>query len=230
MSDKIALTKPQINKLLKYKGVQLQPSQIGTGIKLHADFPMKHRKALAKAHKAQKGMRLKFSPEELVAGSGFWDWLKGAANTIWEKGFKPVVENVVKPIYKAAKPIIRPALKAALPTIATAVGGPAGAVLGSTLAPQAVDVLGDATGAFGVGRGRVMRSRGGAMLSDNSATMMAPQHPVFGYQPQFKGHDIRRVIDNTSKMGGAIQIDPRQIKNVFVPPRGSGFKPAGYGY
>ena len=236
MSDKIALTKPQVRKLLKHQGVQLKPEQIGAGILLHKDFPMKQRKALAKAHRQRKGMRLKFSPQELVMGSGFWDWIKSAAETVYNVVAKPLV-NVAKSAYKPLAEVARPLVRQYAPEIAKAASTYTGIPITTEQVLGAEKLSKDILG-VGVGKGRVMRARGGAMrLSDNSSTMMAPQHPVFGFQPQFTGHDIRRVIEKTSS-GGDIVLDPRQAQNVYGPPvsgRGGmkgafGFKPAGYGF
>ena len=230
MSDKISLTKAQVRKLMKHQAVQLKPHQIGTGVLLHKDFPMKQRKALMKAHRSKKGMRLKFEPHELMMGSGFWDWLKGAAETVYNVVAKPFV-NTAKAVYKPLAEVARPLVRQYAPEIAKVASTYTGVPISTEQVLGAEKLSKDILG-VGVGKGRVMRARGGAMmLSDTSATMMAPQHPVFGFQPQFTGHDIRRVIQKPTS-GGAIVLDPRQAQNVYKPPvsgRG-GFKPAGYGF
>ena len=229
MSDKISLTKAQVRKLMKHQAVQLKPDQIGTGIQLHKDFPMKQRKALMKAHRSKKGMRLKFDPSELVMGTGFWDWIKSAAETVYNVVAKPFV-NTAKAVYKPLAEVARPLVRQYAPEIAKAASTYTGIPISTDQVLGAEKLSKDILG-VGIGKGRVMRARTGAMrLSDTSSTMMAPQHPVFGFQPQFSGHDIRRVIEKTTS-GGAIILDPRQVQNIYKPPvYGRGFKPAGYGF
>ena len=72
MESKIALTEKNVKKLLKHKPVQLHASQVGRGIKIHPDMPEKHKKAIHRAIRLSKGVRLQFSPQELVHGSGFF--------------------------------------------------------------------------------------------------------------------------------------------------------------
>jgi len=236
MTDKIHLTKQQAKQLLKHKGVQLKPTQIGCGIPIPADFPARHKKALQKAHKSQKGMRLVFTPEEVIQGGSVWDWL-------YNNIAKPFV-NVVRSTYKPLAEVARPLVRQFAPEIATAASSLTGLPITKEHVLGAEDL---SKKVLGVGAGRVPKTRtkklptrvvrrepptmvSRGMLTDTSATMMTPQHPVFGFQPQFKGHDLRRVIGETTQMGGAIQIDPRQLQNIYCPPKGLGFKPAGYGF
>ena len=212
MSDmKLDLTKNQINALLRGRGIQLKPHQIGRGKSLPSNFPSRHMKALKKAMKNQKGMRLKFEPYEME-GAGIFDFLKDAASMV----INPL-KQITGPVVKTLAPVLKPVAKALAPEISKRTGIPqdivnAGIDIGSTLA----------------GNG-IVRGRGRVQLSSDSNTMMSPLHPVMKFQPQFVGHDVRRTIG--TKQGGGIIFNPSQFQNNFVPANrtgGVGFRPAGY--
>lgn len=211
---KLDLTKKQIGALMKGRGVQLKPSQIGTGHPVHAGFPMKHRKALMKAMKNQKGVRLKFEPYELE-GAGIMDWLRSLGN---------MFKVAAKPIVKVAQPLV----KTFAAPIASAISAKTGLPISGDIVSGVADVVGSVAGNGFKPSGYGARG-GRTQLSSDGNTMMAPVHPVMKFQPQFTGHDIRRTIQG--QKGAGIVFNPSQFQNNWVPQNrtgGAGFRAAGY--
>lgn len=211
---KLDLTKKQIGALMKGRGVQLKPSQIGTGHPVHAGFPMKHRKALMKAMKNQKGVRLKFEPYELE-GAGIMDWLRSLG-------------NMIKTPLKALAPVLKPVAKAIAPVVAPIIASKTGIPITGDILEKGVDVVGNLAGVGFKPAGYGARGRG-TQLSSDSSTMMTPVHPVMRFQPQFTGHDVRRTIQG--QKGAGIVFNPSQFQNSWVPQNrtgGAGFRAAGY--
>lgn len=244
---KVALTKKNVQRMLKHLPTQLKAEQLGCGIKMHPDTPARVMRAMNSAMRRRKGVRVHILPSDVQAGSGFWDWLKSAATTVWEKGLKPMasaVGQIAKPIYNVAKPLIRPALKAALPAIGTALGGPVGTALGSTLAPQVLDVVGDTTKAFGMKRGGAVKRKPAVMsrpsmgLQDNYSTLMSPNHPIFHTNFQLPDHSMAPVLRlaSTGSVAGRGILIPKSSEYLAFDPvlakpdytRGGSYLPAGY--
>jgi len=187
----ISLTDKNARKLLKHKPVQLKASQIGKGVKVHPDMPMRHKKALMKAMRMRKGVRLQFSPEELIQGSGFFDWL-------YDNIAKPFV-NVVKSTYKPLAEVARPLVRQFAPEIATAASSLTGLPITKEHVLGAEDL---SKKVLGVGM-KKPRTRGGALktnktrgvrdmsgIQDNYSNLLSPQHPIFQTNQQMPSQDM----------------------------------------
>jgi len=184
----IQITPKNARKLLKYKPVQLKATEIGSGVKIHPDMPLRHKKALMKAHKNKRGVRLHFMPEELVQGTGFFDWL-------YNNIAKPFV-NVVKSTYKPLAEVARPLVRQFAPEIATAASSFTGLpitkeqVLGAEeLSKKVLGVGMKKGGALKTNKTRAVKDLSG--LQDNYSTLLSTQHPIFQTnQPSLPAQDM----------------------------------------
>ena len=188
----VHITPKNARKLLKYKPVQLKATEIGCGVKIHPDMPLRHKKALMKAYKNKRGVRLHFMPEELVQGTGFFDWL-------YDNIAKPFV-NVVKSTYKPLAEVARPLVRQFAPEIATAASSLTGLPITKEHVLGAEDL---SKKVLGVGV-KKPRTRGGAIktnktravndlsgIQDNYSTLLSPQHPIFQTnQPYLPAQDM----------------------------------------
>jgi len=203
----ISLTDKNARKLMKHKPVQLKASQIGKGVKVHPDMPMRHKKAIMKAMKMRKGVRLQFSPEELIQGSGFWDWIKSAAETVYNVVAKPFV-NTAKAVYKPLAEVARPLVRQYAPEIAKAASTYTGVpisteqVLGAEKLSK--DILGVGMkrgGALKTNKTRGVRDMSG--LQDNYSTLLSTQHPIFQTNQQMPSQDMYGAMQQMGTMRGS---------------------------
>lgn len=228
----LALSEKNVKKLLKNKPVQLKSTQIGRGIKIHPDMPMRHKKALMKALKHQKGMRMQFDPSELISGSGFFDWLS--------KAFEPVKNmfmSVAKPIAKIGKPLIK--------TFAEPIAGVLSAKTGLPISGDLVSKTADLTTGL-VGEG--VKKRGGALktnktravsdlsgIRSDSSTLLSTAHPIFqtNQRPVAPG-DMYNALKMMKGSGVNYSENPKDFHSVdplIIKPNytyGGSFLPSGY--
>lgn len=255
---KVSFTKKNIQRMLKHRPTQLKHTQIGSGMKVHPDMPQKVMKALHRAMRQQKGVRIHILPTDIQAGSGFWDWLKGAARTVYNTVGRPLVSAVqtfAKPVLQVARPLVRQFA----PEIAAAASSFTGLPISKEQVLGAEEL---SKKVLGVG---VKRTKGGAMkkavmppipkptaigLQDNYSTLIAPNHPIFHTNFQLPDHSIApalRLATTGSMVGRGVIIpqsseymgfDPVRVKPTYtlggsmkrkiVMPSGSGFRPSGY--
>lgn len=135
----------QAQKLHKGHAVQLRHEQLGIEGAHHLMLHMTKAKKLHSAHRRKKGVRIQLSEPEISAtmeGEGFGDFLnKIKSGAQWLK--KNIIDSgayqsIAKPI---ARRIVDTGLAAATPFL-----GP----VGSDLARQAVNVIGEKTNAYGL--------------------------------------------------------------------------------
>ena len=139
-------------RMYQGEGIMLKPDDLNGKHVVH--LTKRQHTKLMKHRGAQKGMKLKLTPEHLkyLEGMGFFNDLK----------------NKMKEVYQKVKPYIRPGLHKGLDLasdilkpIAIAEMGPLGneAVnVGNKLAHYGVDRLGDATQGFGIGAGQAIHA------------------------------------------------------------------------
>ena len=205
----IALTDKNVRKLLKNLPVQLKAHQIGSGVKIHPDMPIRQKKALARAMRSKKGVRIQFTPQELIQGSGFWDWLKGAAQTIWEKGIKPVanvVQSAYKPLMQVARPLVRQFNEPIAKAITSYTGIPVSGeqVLGAEKLSK--DILGVGLkrtrgGALKTNKNRAVNDMSGIL--ETSSTLLSPAHPIFQTNQQMPSQDVYGAMQQMASMRGS---------------------------
>jgi hypothetical protein len=229
----ISLTDKNARKLLKHKPVQLKASQIGTGVKVHPDMPMRHKKALMKAMKLKKGVRLQFSPEELIQGSGFFDWLY---NNI-AKPFVNVAKSAYRPLAEVARPLVRQYAPEIAKAASTYTGVPISTeqVLGAEKLSK--DILGVGMkrmkgGALKTNKTRGVRDMSG--IQDNYSTLISPQHPIFQTNQQMPAQDMYGAMQQMRGSGMVLKTAPQDYFS-FTPllnkpdyTSGGSFLPAGY--
>jgi len=205
----IALTDKNVRKLLKNLPVQLKAHQIGSGVKIHPDMPIRHKKALARAMRSKKGVRIQFTPQELIQGSGFWDWLKGAAQTVYNVVAKPFV-NTAKAVYKPLAEVARPLVRQYAPEIAkvatTYTGVPISTeqVLGAEKLSK--DILGVGMkrtrgGALKTNKNRAVNDMSGIL--ETSSTLLSPAHPIFQTNQQMPSQDVYGAMQQMASMRGS---------------------------
>ena len=224
-------TPAQVKKMLKLKPVQLKAEQVGCGMKVHSGMPVRHKKALHQAMKKRKGVRIAFTPDELIEGSGFMDWLRSLG-------------NMIKTPLKALAPVLKPVAKAIAPVVAPIIASKTGIPITGDILEKGVDVVSNLAG-VGV-HGRRKYTRGGEVkLQDNYSTLINPQHPIYQKQVQLPSHDMSAVITQKAISGSGVlyTMNPRdyidQSTPLLVPPTytaggsfrtaGGSFKPAGKG-
>jgi len=229
---KVSFTKKNIQRMLKHKPTQLKHTQIGSGMKVHPDMPQRVMKALHRAMRQQKGVRIHILPTDIQAGSGFWDWLKGAAQTVYNTVAKPFVSSV-QSVYKPLMQVARPLVRQFAPEIASVASKYTGLPISSENVLQAEDL---SKKVLGVG---MKRKRGGAMktavmpkkelirqepigLQDNYSTLMAPNHPIFHTNFQLPDHSIApalRLAATGSMVGRGVIIPQSSDYMGFDPVR-----------
>jgi hypothetical protein len=146
---KIDITRPQLQKALKGKPIQINASQIGSGSSYLSLHPA-NAKLVEKASMKGCGCVINLSPGELMATAEDMEG-NGIFGDIW-KGLKSsyrwVKKNIVDtPIYQEA---LKPLVRGAVETGKTVLKGYA-----PKLAPaidMATDKIGSETGAFGLAR------------------------------------------------------------------------------
>lgn len=229
-------TPAQIKKMLKMKPVQLKAEQIGSGMKVHSGMPVRHKKALHQAMKKRKGVRIAFTPDELIEGSGFLDWLKSLG-------------NMVTLPFKKLAPVLKPVAKAIAPIVAPIIASKTGIPITGDLLEKGVDVVGNLAG-VGV-HGKRKYTRGGASgqvvkLQDNFSTLLNSQHPIYKTAEKYQQpHDLSAVLSQKAISGKGVlySMNPRdyldQSTPLSIPPTftsggsfrtaGGSFKPAGKG-
>lgn len=239
----IALSDKNVKKLLKHLPVQLKHEQIGRGMRVHPDMPARHQKALKKAMRLRKGVRLQFLPDELVEGSGFWDWLKGAAETVYNTVAKPFV-NVVKSSYRPIMEVARPLVKQYAPEIAKVASTYTGLPISTEQVLGAEKLSKDILGVGmqrRVGRGlKTNKTRAVSDMSgilDTSSNLLSPQHPIFQTSQQMPPQDMYGAMQQMQKGSGIVV--PTSAKDylalqgeILSKPNytyGGSFKSAGYG-
>lgn len=148
---KINITKPQLQKALKGKPIQLSASQLGNGNSYLSLHPA-NAKLVEKAVMRGSGCVINISPGELMATAEDMNG-EGIFGDIWrglKSGYNWVKKNVVDtPLYQQT---LKPLVRSAVNTGATALKSYA-----PQLAPAidaGVNEIGKQTGAFGVKRGR----------------------------------------------------------------------------
>lgn len=235
---KVSFTKKNIQRMLKHRPTQLKHTQIGSGIQVHPDMPQRVMEALHRAMRQQKGVRIQILPTDIQAGSGFWDWLKGAARTVYNTVGRPLVSAVqtfAKPVLQVARPLVRQFAPEIAAAASTFTGLPISKeqVLGAEELSKKV---------LGVG---VKRTKGGAMkkavmppipkptamippipkptaigLQDNYSTLMAPNHPIFHTNFQLPDHSIAPALRlaTTGSMVGRGVIIPQSSDYMGVNP------------
>jgi hypothetical protein len=186
---KLNLSQPQWRKIHKDKTVLIKPESIGCGMKVH--LPQDKIKKLQNAKKKNKGIKLSLSAEEkLLAGEGFKDVLKKG----W-KGYQKIVKPVVGPLIRKG---LKAVVKAALPAAAVALGqpelAPAASALANSVGDQAVDKLGDVTGAYGLKKN--------LKLKDDWSNFVNHRHPAMN--PRLPLPDFS--TPNTTNSGGRLLV------------------------
>ena len=202
------LTKQQAKKLMKGGAIQVKHSQLGVE-NLPSDFPPHILKAIHRAMRQGKGMRMKFEPQHLVSGSGIFDWLKSIASS---------VAQTILPFGKQVAKYGAPIVKQLAPVIAPAISKYTGLPISSEMVSSVADVTGKVAGS-GVKR---KTSTTKYQLADDSSTIMNPQHPVFGYQPQLPPPgDLTKALHprqgEPPKLGAGVMTDSSQFINPFIP-------------
>lgn len=161
---KINITKPQLQKALKGKPIQLSASQLGNGNSYLSLHPA-NAKIVEKAVMKGSGCVINISPGELMATAEDMNG-EGIFGDIWrglKSGYKFVKKNIIDtPLYQQT---LKPLVRGAVETGKTALKG-----FAPQLAPaidMASEQIGKETGAFGVKRGRtkakkyeMLRARG----------------------------------------------------------------------
>lgn len=153
---KLDFTDAQIKKLIKGQPVRLSASQVGSGNKVVMLHPANYANAKKSAMKG-KGLTISLSPGEILStvesdmeGTGFFgDLWKGL-----KSGYNWVKRNIIDtPLYQSTiKPLVRGAVDKGAAMLGAYTGNP-------QLVNQAKDLIGKETGAFGMAKPVMRRSR-----------------------------------------------------------------------
>jgi hypothetical protein len=154
---KINITRPQLQKAINGKPVQFSASQIGSGSTYLSLHPA-NVKLVEKAAMKGSGCVIHLSPGELMSSAEDDISGNGLFGDIWKglkSGYKWVKKNIVDtPIYQQGlKPLVRQAVN----TAATAAKSFAPQL--GTAIDMGVNELGKQTGAFGVKRGKMSKTK-----------------------------------------------------------------------
>jgi len=154
----IHLSKAQVLKAAQGRPIQIRASNLHKGTHTIHVHPENHKK-IQKAKRANKGCRLHLSHHHEMEGSGLFDWLKNAWNTVKNKVIDtPFYQQTVRSI---AKQGVNQLIDNFVP-VAT-----------RDVAHKAADLSGDKTATFG------LRQHKKVDLSKNISKMFGPENPSF---------------------------------------------------
>lgn len=188
----VTLTKAQARRLMHGHTVQLAHENVSHARK-HPHALVLHHASAKRVHsaaRARRGIRLRLSPEEIhhSMGSGLFDWLKKAGETISNAIASPFYQSVVKP---ATRWVVDKGIDTFVP------GG-----IARDVAHSAANWAGERTGAFGVRRRRapakkrapaVRRPSPKAQFEGSLRTFEHPEVAEFDY-PQVHNMNYQGVM------------------------------------
>lgn len=201
-SFKVALTPRNVSRLRNGHVVQLKADQIaGSGAAAHTHIIKlsgPYAKKLTTAQRKNVGAKIKLSKQEIEA-SGLN--LKDVGRAL-KAGFEAYKKNVKPVVGPAIRDGLTKAVKAALPAAAVAIGAPelapAAAAIANQFGSQAVNALGDVTGAYGVKKGSKK-----FVLSNSYNTMIGVHHPAMHPGLPLHDHSIGGALRKHGIKGGS---------------------------